>query len=69
MTNEEECGILGSQKKKMSYHGGPSKHGRELRFYSTGNQWKAVSKGIHDLLGDHSGEECLSVVKGSKEMG
>lgn len=55
MTNEEECGILGSQKKKMSYHGGPSKHGRELRFYSTGNQWKALSKGINDLLDDHSG--------------
>lgn len=55
MTDEEEYGILGSQKKKMSYHGGPSKHGKELRFYSTGNQWKALSKGINDLLDDHSG--------------
>lgn len=53
MTNEEDCGILGSQKKKMPYHGGPFKHGKTLRFYSTGNQWKALNKGINDLLDDH----------------
>lgn len=57
MPNEEDCGIMGSQKRKMLYHGRPCKNmveNLDSILQDKGNQWRALSKELCDLLEDHT---------------